>query len=85
VELLERDDHLAELDGWLAEVRGSGRGQMVVLGGEAGVGKTAIVRAFGERQRSVAVLAGGARRCSRRGRSDRWSTSGPRSAASWRR
>jgi DNA-binding CsgD family transcriptional regulator len=59
VELLERDDHLAELDGWLAEVRGSGRGQMVVLGGEAGVGKTAIVRAFGERQRSVAVLAGG--------------------------
>jgi DNA-binding CsgD family transcriptional regulator len=59
VELLERDCHLAELDGRLAEVRGSRRGQMIMLGGEAGVGKTAIVRAFGERQRSVEVLAGG--------------------------
>jgi DNA-binding CsgD family transcriptional regulator len=58
VELLERDGHLAELDGRLADVRGSRCGQMVVLGGEAGVGKTAIVRAFGERQRSVPVLAG---------------------------
>jgi predicted ATPase len=58
VELLERDEHLEELDGRLAEVRGSRRGQMIMLGGEAGVGKTAIVRAFGERQRSVGVLAG---------------------------
>ena len=32
---------------------------MVLLAGEAGVGKTALVRAFGERQPSVAVLAGG--------------------------
>src|SRR3954468_22219430 len=46
------------LGGRLAEVRGSRQGQMVVLGGEAGVGKTAIVRAFGERQRSAVVLAG---------------------------
>ena len=37
----------------------SGRGQLVLLAGEAGVGKTAIVRAFGERRPSVAVLAGG--------------------------
>jgi DNA-binding CsgD family transcriptional regulator len=58
VELLERDAHLAMLDTWLAEVRGNGRGQLVLVAGEAGVGKTAIVRAFGERQRSVAVLAG---------------------------
>ena len=46
------------LETWLAEVRGNGRGQMVLVAGQAGVGKTAIVRAFGERQRSVAVLAG---------------------------
>ena len=59
MELLEREDQLAMLDSWLAEVRAGGRGQMVLLGGEAGVGKTAIVRAFGERHRSVAVLAGG--------------------------
>ena len=32
------------LETWLAEVRESGRGQMVLLGGEAGVGKTALVR-----------------------------------------
>jgi DNA-binding CsgD family transcriptional regulator/tetratricopeptide (TPR) repeat protein len=59
VELLERDCHLAILGDRLAEVRASRRGQLVMLGGEAGVGKTAIVRAFGERQRSVGVLAGG--------------------------
>ena len=59
MELLERDDQLAMLDCRLAEVQTGRRGQMAVLGGEAGVGKTAIVRAFGERQRSVAMLVGG--------------------------
>ena len=56
---MEREEQLAALDGWLGEVRASGRGQMVLLAGEAGVGKTALVGAFGERHRSVAVLAGG--------------------------
>jgi DNA-binding CsgD family transcriptional regulator len=59
VELLEREEHLARLDTWLAEVSAGGRGQLVLLGGEAGVGKTALVRAFGARHRSVAVLVGG--------------------------
>ena len=43
----------------LSEVRESGRGQMVLLAGEAGGGKTALVSAFAARQRSVTVLAGG--------------------------
>ncbi|HYH88729.1 MAG TPA: AAA family ATPase [Solirubrobacteraceae bacterium] len=58
MELLEREDHLAMLEASLAEVRDTGSGQLLLLGGEAGAGKTALVRAFGERQRSVAVLAG---------------------------
>ena len=59
MELIEREEHFAALDGRLAEVRAGERGQIVLIGGEAGVGKTALVRAFGERQRSVAVLVGG--------------------------
>ena len=39
--LLERDDLLARLD----EAR-SGGGRLVFAGGEAGVGKTSLVRAF---------------------------------------
>jgi hypothetical protein len=82
--LLEREGHLAMLEDRLAELRATGRGQLVLVAGEAGVGKTAIIRAFGERHRSVAVLAGAVRPCSRRDRSDRCSTSPPPSAASWR-
>ena len=58
MQLLERDDHLATLDARLDDVRTSGRGQMVLLAGEAGVGKTAIVRAFEERNRSVTARTG---------------------------
>jgi DNA-binding CsgD family transcriptional regulator/tetratricopeptide (TPR) repeat protein len=43
--LLERDDALAALHGAYSESR-AGAGRMVLLGGEAGVGKTALVRAF---------------------------------------
>jgi DNA-binding CsgD family transcriptional regulator/tetratricopeptide (TPR) repeat protein len=56
--LLERDDHLAMLDARLADVRDTGRGQLVLLAGEAGAGKTAVVRAFEERHRSVTVHTG---------------------------
>lgn len=47
-ELLERDDLLARLEG----LRGEG-GRLVFVGGEAGVGKTALVRAFAERAGDV--------------------------------
>ncbi len=59
MELQEREQHLAMLETWLSEVRGSGRGQLVLLGGEAGVGKTTLVAAFAARQRSTTVLTGG--------------------------
>ena len=58
MELLEREQDLSRLDGWLAEVRENGRGQLVLIAGEAGVGKTALVRAFAERQQPAATLVG---------------------------
>jgi DNA-binding CsgD family transcriptional regulator len=58
VELLERDDHLAQLDRLLAGAR-AGSGRMVLISGDAGVGKTSLVRAFLERlPSSVRVLWG---------------------------
>jgi DNA-binding CsgD family transcriptional regulator/tetratricopeptide (TPR) repeat protein len=48
--LLERDDLLARLD----ELRREG-GRLVFLGGEAGVGKTSVVRAFAERVGDAAL------------------------------
>ena len=47
-ELLERDDLLARLD----ELRGEG-GRLVFVGGEAGVGKTSLVREFAARAGDV--------------------------------
>jgi DNA-binding CsgD family transcriptional regulator len=43
--LLERDRFLAELDGLLREAA-AGQGHLVLVGGEAGVGKTALVGSF---------------------------------------
>src|SRR4029450_1158459 len=43
--LLERDDVLDELRGALADAAG-GRGRLVLIAGEAGVGKTAVVEAL---------------------------------------
>ena len=44
---LERDDTLAALAGAVAEA-GEGRGSVVLVTGEAGIGKTTLIRAFAE-------------------------------------
>jgi len=53
VKLLERDAHLANLANHLRQAVG-GRGRVVLIGGEAGVGKTALVGEFCARHRSSA-------------------------------
>ena len=45
MELLEREAFLEALEGFLAGA-GGGHGCLVLVGGEAGVGKTSLVRAF---------------------------------------
>jgi predicted ATPase/DNA-binding CsgD family transcriptional regulator len=58
-ELLERQPHLAALDERFEDVSARGQGRLVLLGGEAGVGKTALVRRFSEDKRdAVRVLSG---------------------------
>jgi predicted ATPase len=49
-ELLERSEHLKVLGDSLARVLSTSRGRLVLLRGEAGVGKTAVVRRFCEEQ-----------------------------------
>jgi DNA-binding CsgD family transcriptional regulator len=56
-ELLERAGALGELDS-LAAVAASGRGRLALVPGEAGVGKTALVRRFCDEQRSLRILWG---------------------------
>src|SRR6266496_6297225 len=59
-ELLERSDELSALGTCLEDVERSSRGRVVLLGGEAGVGKTALLRRFCEGCGKVArILWGG--------------------------
>ena len=48
VPLLEREQSIAALHKLLEEVRSSSAGRLVLVGAEAGVGKTALLRAFCE-------------------------------------
>ncbi|MDQ3932912.1 MAG: LuxR C-terminal-related transcriptional regulator, partial [Actinomycetota bacterium] len=58
-ELLERSSHLAALRASLAAVRSGAGGRLVLVGGEAGVGKTTLVRRFcAEHERIARVLSG---------------------------
>jgi DNA-binding CsgD family transcriptional regulator/tetratricopeptide (TPR) repeat protein len=59
VELLERQAHLAVLEEQFARVAATARGRVVLISGEAGVGKTALVRQFCRvRPPKVRVLTG---------------------------
>jgi DNA-binding CsgD family transcriptional regulator/tetratricopeptide (TPR) repeat protein len=59
MELLERASVLDTLGGLLAEAR-AGRGRLVLVGGEAGVGKTSLAAEFCNRQRHAAGILWGA-------------------------
>jgi DNA-binding CsgD family transcriptional regulator len=57
--LLERDRELTELEDELRIVKSEARGRLVLIGGEAGVGKTALCDAFSEQAQGRArVLRG---------------------------
>ncbi|MET0560541.1 MAG: AAA family ATPase [Gaiellaceae bacterium] len=58
-ELLERSDDNAELDAGLERAR-LGSGRVAVVGGEAGVGKTSLVRSFTSRHEHVVRVVWGA-------------------------
>jgi tetratricopeptide (TPR) repeat protein len=58
--LLERDRSMSALERLFAEVRSGSEGRLVFVGGEAGVGKTALLRTFcGTLRKPLRVLWGG--------------------------
>jgi DNA-binding CsgD family transcriptional regulator/tetratricopeptide (TPR) repeat protein len=59
MQLLERESALDALGGWFAEAR-AGRGRLVLVAGEAGVGKTTLVNEFALQHRQVARVLRGA-------------------------
>ena len=56
--LLERSEQLEALDAHLGAVAADGRGRLVLIAGEAGIGKSALVRAFCEGAHRNRVLRG---------------------------
>jgi ATP/maltotriose-dependent transcriptional regulator MalT len=60
LELLERSEQLAVLSDLLTAVSSTGQGRLVLLRGEAGVGKTALVQRFCATQRSPSRILWGA-------------------------
>ena len=59
-EFLERERELAALTASLADVREERRGRLVLVGGEAGIGKTALLRRFREENHSSTRILWGA-------------------------
>jgi DNA-binding CsgD family transcriptional regulator/tetratricopeptide (TPR) repeat protein len=57
-QLLERERALAELSGWLDELRRSRAGRVAFVAGEAGIGKTSLVARFGAGAAGARVLWG---------------------------
>src|SRR6202158_4007226 len=57
MELLEREQCLADLVEWLGAVAERG-GCIALVGGEAGIGKTALLQEFSKQQRTARVLWG---------------------------
>lgn len=57
---LERSEDLALLEEAFASVRAGGEGKLVLVAGEAGVGKTALLERFCESQRAAARVLWGA-------------------------
>ena len=55
-ELLERSDHLSTLADSLAAIGGTARGHLILVSGEAGVGKTALLRRFCDDHRGSARI-----------------------------
>ena len=56
MELLEREQSLADLTGWLEAAAGGGC--IALVSGEAGIGKTSLLQEFSRRQRLARVLWG---------------------------
>jgi ATP/maltotriose-dependent transcriptional regulator MalT len=58
--LLERDDALHTIGAAFAELQGTGHGRFVIIGGEAGVGKTSLLRAAADERAGDAIVLWGA-------------------------
>jgi len=86
MELLEREQFLADLHGWLASTVARS-GKIAFIGGEAGIGKTALLHEFCIQQRTARVLWGGrVTLCSHRGLLPQFTTLRARPRAPcWRR